>query len=89
MKKAITVLLAVVISTTLFAQTKKDSTTAPQITDSTALITLKDMDELSSVLQTKFTVDKLKDFQELIGWMNARIKSRIEEWQLKNKPKKQ
>jgi hypothetical protein len=88
MKKAITILLAVIISTASFAQ-KKDTVPSPTITDSTSLLTLKDMDELSSLMQTKFTVDKLKDFQEIIGWMNARIQARVQEWQRKNQPKKQ
>lgn len=87
MKKAAIIIAFAFVSTITFAQ-KKDTVPAPTITDSTALISLKDMDELSALMQTKFTVDKLKDFQEIISWMNSRIATRVQEWQRKNQPKK-
>jgi cell fate (sporulation/competence/biofilm development) regulator YlbF (YheA/YmcA/DUF963 family) len=88
MKKTITILLLVIISTSAFSQ-KKDSIKINQPTDSTALLTVSDLKTFDLKLQGMFTISELQKYQSIIEELNKIVATRIDEWMKKNNnPKK-
>lgn len=81
MKKAILVVL-VVISLNAFSQ-KKDS--VQQVTDSTALFSLKDLNEIDKVIQTQFAISERSKYQAILNFMQQLLATRVKEWNEKNK----
>ena len=62
---------------------KKD--TFPPISDSTPLLTIKDVNELDALLRKTFTVDEINKYQEVLKLMEKLVAIRANEYNLKAK----
>lgn len=90
MKRLLFPALIFCISTSAFSQVKKDSVTKTNppkisvdtsITDSTGLISIKDVQELEQQLQEL----PAKFCNPISGWLNQRLQLRAQEWLGKKK----
>jgi hypothetical protein len=82
MKKTIIAFALVIVSLTSFSQ-KKDS--VPQITDSTLLFSLRDINELDAVIQKQFTISEISKYQTVLAFIRKMVADRVKELQ---EPKK-
>jgi hypothetical protein len=87
--KKLFLILTLAISLSASAQARRD--TLPPITDSTALFSVRDVNEFNELMQSKFTIRELGTYQELLQWWEKRMQMRIAAYkspQLKSTPKK-
>jgi hypothetical protein len=82
MKQLFLILLSLSLCTGSFAQVKDSAVKA---TDSTALITVKDVVEFDALMQQKFSVRELGTYQELLKWWQDKISQRVREFEAKKK----
>jgi hypothetical protein len=87
--KKLFVLALLSISLSSFGQARRDS--LPAITDSTAIFSVRDVNEFNELMQSKFTIRELGTYQELLQWWEKRMQARIATYQSpqpKSTPKK-
>lgn len=85
MKKSVLVVF-MVISLSAMCQ-KKDS--VQQVTDSTAIFSLKDLNEIDQLIQKQFTISEAGKYQTILQFMQQLVSTRVKEYQLKNQKQKQ
>jgi uncharacterized protein YycO len=86
MKKLSALLIAIVLTTGVFAQAKPVPT-KDSLTSQTPLLTLDDINELDALIKKKFTIEQLAAYQEVFNKMQALVQRRVADYQSKN-PKK-
>lgn len=67
------------------AQKKPAVDSLPAITDSTALISVKDIVEFDALMQQKFSVRELATYQEFLKFWQDKIAVRVKEYEAKKK----
>jgi len=90
MKKNLLIgILFLIAFSPVYSQVKKDSTSRDTaITVNTPLLSIQDISDFANLLQKKFTIDKLPDYQELMQWLQIKIEARKNEWEENRKKKK-
>jgi hypothetical protein len=51
------------------------------LTDSTALFSVRDVNEFNELMQSKFTIRELGTYQELLQWWEKRMQARLATYQ--------